>query len=154
MADVIKLRGRVAWITALADDDDAARDQVILGSALRALRERAGLTQEQFGERAGMDATYLSQFENGHRGIRSSRVELFDRREVVCQHTSTGSKSYQRCPFEHGGVCNGVAVARRQCGVGRKQNLVVAGGAPVFARRGNQAKVLENAQQGGRLGAQ
>jgi len=38
------------------------------------LRERAGLTQEQFGERSGMDATYLSQLENGHRGIRWATV--------------------------------------------------------------------------------
>jgi XRE family transcriptional regulator, fatty acid utilization regulator len=58
-----------------ADDADAAaRDQAILGATLRALRERAGLTQEQFGERAGMDATYLSQLENGHRGIRWATV--------------------------------------------------------------------------------
>jgi transcriptional regulator with XRE-family HTH domain len=60
---------------AAADDaDDTTRDQAILGAALRALRERAGLTQEQFGERAGMDATYLSQLENGHRGIRWATV--------------------------------------------------------------------------------
>jgi transcriptional regulator with XRE-family HTH domain len=50
------------------------RDQQILGAALRALRERAGLTQEQFGERAGMDATYLSQLEHGHRGVRWATV--------------------------------------------------------------------------------
>jgi transcriptional regulator with XRE-family HTH domain len=56
------------------DAHDAARDQVILGSTLRALRERAGLTQEQFGERAGMDSTYLSQLENGHRGTRWATV--------------------------------------------------------------------------------
>jgi transcriptional regulator with XRE-family HTH domain len=55
-------------------DNDAARDQAILGAALRAFRERASLTQEQFGERAGMDATYLSQLENGHRGIRWATV--------------------------------------------------------------------------------
>ena len=56
------------------DAGDAARDQAILGQALRALRERASLTQEQFGERAGMDATYPSQLENGHRGIRWATV--------------------------------------------------------------------------------
>jgi len=56
------------------DAGDAARDQAILWQALRALRERAGLTQEQFGERAGMDATYLSQLENGHRGDRWATV--------------------------------------------------------------------------------
>lgn len=53
---------------------DSQRDQVILGATLRALRERAALTQEEFGARVGMDATYLSQLENGHRGIRWATV--------------------------------------------------------------------------------
>jgi transcriptional regulator with XRE-family HTH domain len=56
------------------DAPQALRDQVILGASLRALRERAGLTQEQFGARFGMDATYLSQLENGHRGIRWATI--------------------------------------------------------------------------------
>jgi transcriptional regulator with XRE-family HTH domain len=56
------------------DAPDAVRDQVILGATLRALRERAALTQEEFGARAGMSATYLSQLENGHRGIRWATV--------------------------------------------------------------------------------
>ncbi len=56
------------------DAQHAARDQVILGATLRALRERAALTQEEFGARVGMDATYLSQLENGHRGIRWATV--------------------------------------------------------------------------------
>jgi transcriptional regulator with XRE-family HTH domain len=56
------------------DVSDAARDQVILGLTLRALRERAALTQEELGARVRMDATYLSQLENGHRGIRWATV--------------------------------------------------------------------------------
>ncbi len=56
------------------DAPDAVRDQVILGATIRTLRERAGLTQEEFGARAGMSATYLSQLENGHRGIRWATV--------------------------------------------------------------------------------
>jgi transcriptional regulator with XRE-family HTH domain len=56
------------------DVSEAERDQVILGATLRALRERASLTQEQFCDRTGMDATYLSQLENGHRGIRWATV--------------------------------------------------------------------------------
>jgi len=56
------------------DAPDAARDQAILGATIRALRERAALTQEEFGLRVGMDATYLSQLENGHRGIRWATV--------------------------------------------------------------------------------
>ncbi len=57
-----------------ARDMDTVRDQAILGRTLRALRERAALTQEEFGARVGMDATYLSQLENGHRGIRWATV--------------------------------------------------------------------------------
>lgn len=54
--------------------DNSARDQILLGRAIRALRERAGLTQEEFGALVGTDATYLSQLENGHRGIRWATV--------------------------------------------------------------------------------
>jgi transcriptional regulator with XRE-family HTH domain len=48
-------------------DDDA---YVILGRALRALRDRAGLTQEELASRVDIGATYVSQVENGHRGVR------------------------------------------------------------------------------------
>lgn len=57
-----------------ASDAEVARDQVILGATLRALRERADLTQDQLGERTGMSDTYLSQLENGRRGIRWTTV--------------------------------------------------------------------------------
>jgi transcriptional regulator with XRE-family HTH domain len=45
------------------------RDHRILGRALRELRGRAELTQEELGARAGIGASYLSQLENGHRGV-------------------------------------------------------------------------------------
>ncbi len=48
-------------------DTDAYR---ILGKALRELREQAGLTQEALAARVDIGATYISQVENGHRGIR------------------------------------------------------------------------------------
>jgi hypothetical protein len=48
-------------------DTDAYR---ILGKALRELREQAGLTQEALAARVDIGATYVSQVENGHRGIR------------------------------------------------------------------------------------
>jgi transcriptional regulator with XRE-family HTH domain len=48
-------------------DTDAYR---ILGKALRELREQAGLTQEALAARVEIGATYVSQVENGHRGIR------------------------------------------------------------------------------------
>ena len=41
-----------------------------LGRALRKLRGQAGLTQEQLAARVGVGATYVSQIENGHRGLR------------------------------------------------------------------------------------
>jgi len=50
--------------------DDASRDHCALGRALRNLRIKAGITQEELGARAGIGATYLSQVENGHRGVR------------------------------------------------------------------------------------
>jgi transcriptional regulator with XRE-family HTH domain len=48
-------------------DDDA---YLILGRALRELRARAGLTQEALASRVDVGATYVSQVENGHRGVR------------------------------------------------------------------------------------
>ncbi len=48
-------------------DADAYR---ILGKALRELRERAQLTQEELAAKVEIGATYVSQVENGHRGIR------------------------------------------------------------------------------------
>lgn len=49
--------------------DASTRDHRTLGRALRELRDRAGLTQEELGARAGIGASYLSQLENGHRGV-------------------------------------------------------------------------------------
>jgi HTH-type transcriptional regulator/antitoxin HipB len=54
--------------------DEEARDKQAFGEGLRALRLRAGLTQEQLAERAGADASYLSQLENGHRDTRWTTV--------------------------------------------------------------------------------
>lgn len=48
-------------------DTDAYRT---LGKALRELREQAALTQEALAARVDIGATYVSQVENGHRGIR------------------------------------------------------------------------------------
>jgi transcriptional regulator with XRE-family HTH domain len=54
----------------LTAQEDAARDQRVLGRALRALRNRAGITQEELASRAGTTGTYVSLVENGHRGVR------------------------------------------------------------------------------------
>jgi len=44
-------------------------DYVMLGRALAALRHRAGLTQAEAGERAGIRNTHVSLVERGERGI-------------------------------------------------------------------------------------
>jgi transcriptional regulator with XRE-family HTH domain len=59
------------------DPIDAARDQVTIGRALRVLRRLRGITQEELAVRVGTDATYLSQVENGHRGLRWHTVMRF-----------------------------------------------------------------------------
>lgn len=46
----------------------AQQDQLILGHALRALRKRAGITQEQLAERLGVDPTFVGRLERGQRG--------------------------------------------------------------------------------------
>jgi transcriptional regulator with XRE-family HTH domain len=60
-----------------ADSADAIQDQVILGRALRQLRSRAELTQEQLAERIGIDLTYVSRVERGKRGVRWHTVMRF-----------------------------------------------------------------------------
>lgn len=57
--------------------DEATKDQLILGRALRELRDRAGLLQEDLADRLGIDATYISQVENGRRGVRWHTVMRF-----------------------------------------------------------------------------
>jgi transcriptional regulator with XRE-family HTH domain len=49
-------------------------DQRAVGRALRELRKRAGLTQEQVAEQMGTSSTYLSRLEAGQRDIRLSTV--------------------------------------------------------------------------------
>jgi transcriptional regulator with XRE-family HTH domain len=46
----------------------AEQDQVILGRALRALRNEAGITQEQLAGRLKVDPTFVGRLERGQRG--------------------------------------------------------------------------------------
>jgi DNA-binding XRE family transcriptional regulator len=57
--------------------DEATQDQVVLGRALRQLRDQTGLRQDELGARLGIDATYISQVENGRRGVRWHTVARF-----------------------------------------------------------------------------
>lgn len=51
-------------------DLPSADDYVALGGALRTLRLAAGLTQEQAATEIDIGSTFVSQIENGHRGMR------------------------------------------------------------------------------------
>jgi transcriptional regulator with XRE-family HTH domain len=46
----------------------AEQDQLILGQALRALRNEAGITQEQLAGRLKVDPTFVGRLERGQRG--------------------------------------------------------------------------------------
>jgi transcriptional regulator with XRE-family HTH domain len=49
---------------------DSARDQLALGRALRELRRRAGITQEELAARVGTGATHISRVERGQFDVR------------------------------------------------------------------------------------
>jgi transcriptional regulator with XRE-family HTH domain len=53
-----------------ASASDDTEDHRAFGRALRKLRLRAGLTQEELSARVGIGVAYLSRLENGHRGAR------------------------------------------------------------------------------------
>jgi transcriptional regulator with XRE-family HTH domain len=59
------------------DEDTRDADLIVLGRALRTLRDRAGMTQEQLAERLQMDATYVSRIERGRRGVQWLTVQRF-----------------------------------------------------------------------------
>ena len=46
----------------------AEQDQLILGRTLRALRNEAGITQEQLAGRLKVDPTFVGRLERGQRG--------------------------------------------------------------------------------------
>jgi len=50
------------------DKTTPEQDQLVLGRALRALRKRVGITQEQLAERLGVDPTFVGRLERGQRG--------------------------------------------------------------------------------------
>ncbi len=53
---------------------DAPPTHAALGEALRQIREREGLTQEELAFQAGNDPTWVSRLESGHRDPRWSSV--------------------------------------------------------------------------------
>jgi transcriptional regulator with XRE-family HTH domain len=59
-----------------ADPDDET-GQDALGRALRALRQKAGITQEDLGARVGIDPTYISRVEGGRINLRWATLQRF-----------------------------------------------------------------------------
>lgn len=56
---------------------EATQDQQTLGRALRALRKQRGIELEDLARRLGVHRTYVSQVENGRRGVRWHTVLRF-----------------------------------------------------------------------------
>jgi len=55
-------------------DPDNTNDPHVLGQAMRALRDRAGITQKALAERAGTSEAYVSNIEGGRRDARWSTL--------------------------------------------------------------------------------
>lgn len=51
-------------------DPDDVRDRIVLGRALRELRNGLGLTQEAVADRLGVFPTFVGRLERGERGAR------------------------------------------------------------------------------------
>lgn len=56
------------WTVSRLRETTAEQDQLVLGAALRALRKRTGITQEQLADRLGVDPTFVGRLERGQRG--------------------------------------------------------------------------------------
>src|SRR5580658_9693331 len=61
-------------------------DLMVLGQALRVLRERAGITQARLATLLQMDPTYVSRIEHGRRGVQWLTVQRFLRALDVDLH--------------------------------------------------------------------
>jgi transcriptional regulator with XRE-family HTH domain len=81
-------------------DPDSTDDPHVLGQAMRALRDRADITQKTLAERAGTSEAYVSNIEGGRRDARWSTLirllralgadlrQLADAVAEVVQHNS------------------------------------------------------------------
>lgn len=58
-------------------DPEAQRDHLVLGKALREMRDELGLTQEALADRIGVYSTFVGRVERGERGVRWHTVRKF-----------------------------------------------------------------------------
>jgi len=56
--------------------DDPTAVQVRFGLRVRRLRKAAGLSQEAFADRCGLDRTYISGIERGKRNVSLRNIEV------------------------------------------------------------------------------
>jgi transcriptional regulator with XRE-family HTH domain len=59
------------------DDETTQDDRHALGSALRELRLREGITQKEMTEREGLDETYISRVEHGRIDVKWTTLIRF-----------------------------------------------------------------------------
>lgn len=57
------------FIAILASKGDAMNILVSLGKRIQAIREKAGLTQEQLEEKTGVNTKYISAIERGQKNV-------------------------------------------------------------------------------------
>jgi transcriptional regulator with XRE-family HTH domain len=67
----------VARVDHPTDPSATEQDQIALGRALRKLRQHAGLTQEEMGNRLHTDPGVVGRIERGQRGIRWHTLQRF-----------------------------------------------------------------------------
>lgn len=91
-----------------ASAPDDTEDHRAFGRALRKLRLRAGLTQEELSARVGIGVAYLSRLENGHRGarwhtvmrlLRALDTTLADLGDAIDQQTHRRTDGGSRLPL-------------------------------------------------------
>lgn len=56
--------------------DDQTDVQVRFGLRVRQLRKKAGLSQEAFADRCGLDRTYMSGIERGKRNVSLRNIDI------------------------------------------------------------------------------
>jgi transcriptional regulator with XRE-family HTH domain len=64
-------------VPAVVKEPTRDADLIVIGRALRALRDHAGVTQEQLAARLHIDATYVSRIERGRRGVQWLTIQRF-----------------------------------------------------------------------------
>ena len=75
------------------------------GKSLLEIRDRLNLTQKAMADLLGLDSTYLSQLENGHRAVSDhyliKATEIEKSKKVQTFHEHSGKRQIEGSPFPH-----------------------------------------------------